>query len=65
MGNLDFSFTKHAVRKINSYLGIMQHAATYNIRKRLFFNLLVMRLGVLSQDVSKIVDRESYFSLNT
>lgn len=65
MRNLDFSFTKHAVRTINSYLGIMQHAATYNIRKRLFFNLRVMRLGVLSQDISKIVDRESYFSLNT
>jgi hypothetical protein len=28
-------------------------------------NLRVMRFGVLSQDISKIVDSESYLSLNT
>ena len=61
MRKMDFSFVKHAVRTINSYLGIMQHTASYNIRKRLFFNYQVMRLGVFSQDMSKIVRREEYF----
>lgn len=61
MRQLDFSSCKHAVRTINSYLGIMQHTASYNIRKRLFFNHQVMRIGVLSKDMSKIVDREEYF----
>ena len=53
---------KQAVRVINSYLGIMQHTSSYNIRRRLFFNSRVLRIGILTDDLSKIVDRDTYFN---
>ena len=49
------------LRSINSYLGILSHAASYSLRRRLFFRREFMRLGVFTPDVTKITDNKQYF----
>lgn len=49
------------LRSVNSYLGIMSHTASYNLRRELFFRKEFMRLGVFNGDMTKLTDKHKYF----
>lgn len=49
------------LRTVNSYLGILSHTASYNIRRELFFRKEFLRLGVFNEDMTKITESHQYF----
>lgn len=49
------------LRSVNSYLGILSHTASYRLRRRLFFRMEFMRLGVFNGDMTKLTDKHNYF----
>ena len=49
------------LRTVSSYLGIFSHTASYRLRRKLFFRVEFMRLGVFSEDMTKITERHQYF----
>lgn len=55
--DIDYGKPWVASRSINSYLGIFQHTASYNIRKRLLVNRQSLRIGVFDDGLTKFVDR--------
>lgn len=58
---IDFSKSFKVLRSVNSYLGILQHSSTFNIRKNLFYTRKYMRYGVFDKDLTKLSDRRKYF----
>ena len=52
---LDYKNKESVSHTINSYLGILRHVASYNIRRVLFLDRNVLGVGVLSPDLTKIV----------
>ena len=61
-----FNFNKpsNVLRSVNSYLGIMQHAKTYNIRRKLFFKSEYMKIGIFDKNLSKITDKRKIYRRN-
>lgn len=57
---LDLTNPAQALRSINSYLGIFQHTASYNIRRRLFMKAEFLRLGVFDEGFTKITDKQVF-----
>lgn len=57
VADIDYGKPWVASRSINSYLGIFQHTASYNIRKRLLVNRQSLRVGVFDDGLTKFVDR--------
>jgi len=49
------------LRTVNSYLGILSHTASYNIRRKLFFRKEFLQLGVFNEDMTKITESHQYF----
>lgn len=62
---LDFKKPQKVIRSVNSYLGIFQHTASFNIRRKLFLKKEYLRLGVFNVDMTKIVDRKFFYTLNS
>lgn len=60
---LDFTKPSRVLRSVNSYLGIMQHAKTYNVRRKLFFKSEYMKIGLFDRNLSKIIDRKKYYRM--
>lgn len=54
VGNIPISNTDKAQRSISSFLGVLMHLQTFNIRSRMFRRKRYMRVGVLNRDVTKI-----------
>jgi len=42
-GNLNTKNKTHTSFSVNSYLGVLSHSASYNLRKRIFLNSKVAR----------------------
>lgn len=61
VARLDYSRPWRLIRSVNSYLGIMQHTASYKIRRRLLMRAKILRYGVFSGDMSKFIDRRKYW----
>lgn len=57
VADIDYGKPWVASRSINSYLGIFQHTASYNVRKRLIVNRQSLRIGVFDDGLTKFVDR--------
>lgn len=58
---LDFSKPAKILRSVNSYLGIFQHTASYNIRRRLFMRTEYLKIGVFNADMTKITDKHLFY----
>lgn len=57
VADIDYGKPWVASRSINSYLGVFQHTASYNMRKRLLVNRQSLRIGVFDDGLTKFVDR--------
>ena len=53
LADMDFSNREAVCRSVNSYLGIMAHTASYNLRRRLFFNSEFLRIGLFNERMTK------------
>lgn len=51
---MDFSDRDAVLHTVNSYLGIMAHTASYNLRRRLFFRPEFLRIGYFDADMKKM-----------
>ena len=40
------------IRSVNSYLGILQHTSTYNLRHKLFMIKLIMKICNFNSDIT-------------
>lgn len=58
---LDFSKPQKILRSVNSYLGIFQHTASYNIRRRLFMKEEYLKIGVFDADMTKITAKHLFY----
>ena len=58
----DFSKPKKIIRSVNSYLGIFQHTASYNIRRILFQKPEYLKIGVFDTEMTKIKDKHLFFN---
>lgn len=57
---IDLSHSSKALLSLNSYLGILQHTSSYNIRRRIFMKPEYLRLGVFNEEITKITNRHSF-----
>lgn len=55
VSELNLSNHDKAQRSINSFLGVLMHLATFNIRREMFFSLKFLRIGVLNRDITKLI----------
>ncbi len=62
---LDFKKPWKVLRSVNSYLGIFQHTASYNLRRRLFMKKEFLSIGVFDAGMTKIRDRYLFYNLTT
>ena len=58
---MDFIRPWRVVRSVNSYLGIFQHTASWQIRRRLFMKTSIMRYCIFNRDLTKATDRRLFF----
>lgn len=58
IAEFDYSMPWKVVRSVNSYLGILRHTASYNLRRRLFMTQPIMRTCVFDADMTKAIDRK-------
>lgn len=57
ISEIDYTKPWNVVRSANSYLGIMRHTASYNIRRRLLLNNDMLKVCVFDEGMTKAVDR--------
>lgn len=55
MRSVDYRRRNSTARTVNSYLGIMQHTASYNQRRRLFMHKELLRIGHFNDDMTKFM----------
>ena len=55
MRSVDYRRRNSTARTVNSYLGIMQHTASYKLRRRLFMRKELLRIGRFNEDMTKFV----------
>ena len=55
MPSVDYRRRNSTARTVNSYLGIMQHTASYNQRRRLFMRKELLRIGSFNDDMTKFI----------
>lgn len=53
LSEMDFTDRESVVRTVNSYLGIMAHTASYNLRRKLFFRPEFLRIGTFDDRMKK------------
>ena len=52
-----------AWRSINSLLGVMSHYASYNLRRELFIQPHILRVGILNDDLTQLGKPTAQISL--
>lgn len=62
ISEFDYSRPMKVLRSVNSYLGIFQHTASWNISKKLLMRKEILRIGVFNEDMTKIVDKHLFFN---
>ena len=48
-----------AQRSISSFLGVLMHAATYNIRCKMFWRIKFLRVGIFNRNLTHFVSRKN------
>lgn len=54
LSGMNFRDKDAVVRSVNSYLGIMAHTSSYNLRRELFFQPEFLRIGYFDKDMTKM-----------
>jgi hypothetical protein len=48
-----------AQRSISSFLGVLMHASTYNIRRKMFWRIKFLRVGIFNRNLTHFVSRKN------
>lgn len=57
ISEFDYSNPTSVIRSVNSYLGILRHTSSYNLRRKLFMIKPIMRICNFNSDITKAIDR--------
>ena len=57
---MDMKKASKVVLSVNSYLGILRHAHSYRLRRRLFLKSEFLRMGVFDADITKMTYKRKY-----
>lgn len=60
LSEMDFSNREAVCRSVNSYLGLMTHTASYNLRRKLFFRKEFLRIGTFDDSMKKFTLKTAY-----
>lgn len=63
LNNLDFSKPYKIIMSINSYLGILRHTSSYNLRKSMFLKKKFLRFGTFNNNLTKFIGRKKYLKI--